>query len=180
MSGPEDVTVREADGNDLQAVLEVGHRTWPQTYAPLAGEDYVAMGLKKWWTADAIIPLIRAGRVLVAEIDGAVAGMVATGSVGDHLVVWKLYVLPERQRRGAGAALLTAALERADGLYDEVRLPRLDGNEAARRFYVRHGFTDADREPGQGGIPDTVWMRRPLVRPDASTHDPAPDTTEED
>lgn len=36
--------VRTADESDLNAVLAVGHRTWPATYPPITGEDYVATG----------------------------------------------------------------------------------------------------------------------------------------
>ena len=38
------VLVRRATEADLEAVLYVGHRTWPTTYEPIAGADYVAMG----------------------------------------------------------------------------------------------------------------------------------------
>ena len=58
--------IRAADGNDLRSVVDVGRRTWPLTYGPIAGEDYVAMGLAKWWTEDATIPAIRAGRVVAS------------------------------------------------------------------------------------------------------------------
>ena len=60
--------IRSADGDDLMAVVDVGRRTLPVTYVPIAGEDYVKMVLAKWWTQDATIPAIRAGRVTVAQI----------------------------------------------------------------------------------------------------------------
>jgi ribosomal protein S18 acetylase RimI-like enzyme len=154
--------VRQADGNDLRGVLEVGRRTWPETYGPIAGDDYVSMGLAKWWTTDATIPAIRAGRVLVAELDDRIVGMVSVGPQDGHLVVWKIYVLREFQGRRIGSALLSSAIERARDTYDEVWLSYVDGNEGAARFYRRHGFTEVDREPGDGGLPDTVWMSRPV------------------
>ena len=46
------VLVRRAVEDDLDAILSVGHRTWPPTYEPIAGADYVAMGLAKWWSAE--------------------------------------------------------------------------------------------------------------------------------
>lgn len=168
--------VREADGNDLRGVLEVGRRTWPETYGPIAGDDYVAMGLAKWWTADATIPAIRAGRVLVAELDDRVVGMISVGPQDGHLVVWKIYVLREFQGRRIGSALLSSAIERAREIYDEIWLPYVDGNEGAARFYRRHGFTEVDREPGDGGLPDTVWLSRPIDLPTDAPVD-APDET---
>jgi hypothetical protein len=92
---PDRVVIRTATGNDLDAVVRVGHQTWLATYEPIAGPDYVAMGLAKWWTTDAVIPSIRVGRTLVAERDGEVVAMAAYGTQGHDLALRKLHVLPE-------------------------------------------------------------------------------------
>ncbi|NHN55897.1 GNAT family N-acetyltransferase [Calidifontibacter sp. DB0510] len=156
-----DVTIRQAQGDDLQAVLYVGHSTWPPTYGPIAGDDYVAMGLAKWWTADATIPAIRAGRVTVAEVDGKVVGVATVGPQDGHLMLWKLYVLPGQQGHGIGQALMAAVLDQArEGGFAQVRLSYLDGNTSAARFYAKAGFEEFDRECGGSGLPDSVWVRR--------------------
>lgn len=156
-------TVREAHLDDLDAVLAVGHRTWPVTYEPIAGTDYVAMGLAKWWTAEATLPALRSGRVLVAEVGGQVIGMASSGPLEGRLVLWKLYVLPQFQGHGAGSALMDAVLERAARTYDEIRLAYLDGNAQAAGFYRSKGFVELDREVAGHGIPDSVWMSRALT-----------------
>jgi GNAT superfamily N-acetyltransferase len=153
------LVIRAADGNDLKAVLEVGRRTWPVTYEPIAGADYVAMGLAKWWTADANIPAIRAGRVTVAELDGAVVGIAAVGPHEKHLVLWKLYVLPEHQGKGIGSALVESVVAHATGLHPEVRITYLEGNTLAESFYRGKGFVEIGREPGCPGIPESIWMQ---------------------
>lgn len=154
------VTVRTATAADLDAVLAVGHRTWPATYEPIAGADYVAMGLRKWWSAEATRPAIDAGRMTVAEVDGEVVGVASAGPHEGQLVLWKLYVLPGHQGEGIGTALLEAVLDGVRGRYPVVRLAYLDGNDGARRFYARHGFTEVERERGSGGLPDSIWMER--------------------
>jgi len=151
--------IRAADGNDLLAVLDVGHRTWPVTYAPIAGEEYVAMGLAKWWTKDATIPAIRAGRVTVAEVDGEVVGIASVGPHEGHLALWKLYVLPEYQGRGIGSALLDSVVARAREDYPQIRLSYLDGNTSAEGFYRSRGFVEIGRESGGDGIPESIWMQ---------------------
>ncbi len=151
--------IRAADGNDLLAVLDVGHRTWPVTYGPIAGEEYVAMGLAKWWTKDATIPAIRAGRVTVAEVDGEVVGIASVGPHESHLALWKLYVLPEHQGRGIGSALLDSVVARATGDYPQIRVSYLDGNTSAEGFYRSKGFVEIGRESGGDGIPESVWMQ---------------------
>jgi GNAT superfamily N-acetyltransferase len=151
--------IRAADGNDLTAVLEVGRRTWPVTYGPIAGEEYVAMGLAKWWTKDATIPAIRGGRVTVAELDGTVVGIAAVGLHESHLVLWKLYVLPEHQGGGIGSALMESVVAAARGEHSQIRLSYLDGNTSAEGFYRNKGFVEISRESSGDGIPDSVWMQ---------------------
>ena len=154
--------IRVADGNDLAAVLNVGRRTWPVTYGPIAGEDYVAMGLAKWWTEDATIPAIRAGRVTVAEVDDTVVGIAVVGPHENHLVLWKLYVLPEYQGEAIGSALMDSVVAAAMGEHEQIRLSYLDGNTLAEAFYRGKGFVEISRESGGDGIPESVWMQLEL------------------
>ena len=154
--------IRVADGNDLVAVLDVGRRTWPVTYGPIAGQDYVAMGLAKWWTEGATIPAIRAGRVTVAELDGTVVGMASVGPHENYLVLWKLYVLPEYQGQGIGSALVESVVASANGVHPEIRISYLIGNTLAQGFYRGKGFVEISREPGCHGVPESVWMQLKL------------------
>lgn len=162
--GPEhELVVRTATGDDLDAVLEVGHRTWPATYEPIAGPDYVALGLAKWWTADAVIPAIRTGRTLVADLDGVVVGLAVFGPHDDDMALWKLYVLPSHHSRGIGRALLQSVLERVrEQGRQRIVAQVIDGNDRARRFYESHGFSESHREPAGTGLPDSIWMVREL------------------
>lgn len=153
------LVIRAADGNDLKAILEVGRRTWPLTYGPIAGADYVAMGLAKWWTADATIPAIRAGRVTVAELDGTVVGMAVVGPHERHLVLWKLYVLPDHQGSAIGSALVDSVVDQAMGAYPDIRISYLVGNNAAEAFCRKRGFVEISRESSGDGIPESVWMQ---------------------
>ncbi|HOF64413.1 MAG TPA: hypothetical protein PLL54_08930, partial [Dermatophilaceae bacterium] len=79
-------TIRRAVPDDLEAVVSVGRLTWPATYAAIAGDDYVEMGLAKWWTPEETRPLVDSGRTFVAEVgsDGApqIVGIASTGLLG--------------------------------------------------------------------------------------------------
>jgi GNAT superfamily N-acetyltransferase len=94
--------VREARTADLDGVIHVGVTTWRATYPPITGEAYVEEGIAKWWAPEAVLPGIENGWVLVAEDDGVV-GMAAYTPFEDHLMLWKLYVLPAAQGSGVGA-----------------------------------------------------------------------------
>src|ERR1700704_4996763 len=106
------ITVRIAVEEDLDDVLSIGQRTWPSTYGPIAGDDYVRRGLDRWWTEAALLPAIRAARTLLAERSGTVVGMATFVPVQDALLLSKLYVVPEEQGSGAGSLLLEAVLMR--------------------------------------------------------------------
>jgi GNAT superfamily N-acetyltransferase len=168
---PGEVIIRTAVGDDLDAVIGIGHRTWPGTFEPIAGPEYVEMGLAKWWTADATIPAIRTGRTLVAEVAGEVVGMTVYGPHDDGLVLWKLYVLPGHHGRGIGHQLLEAAIERALELgHARLSVSVVDGNDRAMRFYERHGFREVAREPGGSGLPDSIWIAKELASQDPEVH----------
>ena len=169
-----DLVVRTAEGNDLDQVLEIGHRTWPVIYEPIAGLDYVAMGLAKWWTVDVVAASIRQGRTLVAELDGEVVGMAAVGTQDDSLVLWKLYVLPEFHGRGIGSRLMDAVVDRAleAGLM-RITLSYPDGNAYAARFHHAHGFVESHREGSGSGLPESIWVARDLTDADVARRDAA-------
>jgi GNAT superfamily N-acetyltransferase len=81
---------------------------------------------------------IAAGVVLWGfEIDGELGGVMGMQSVRDVDLIRHAYVLPDRQRRGVGAALL-------DELRGRTMRPILVGTWAAATwaidFYRRHGF----------------------------------------
>lgn len=151
--------VRQATVEDLDAVIHVGVTTWRATYPPITGEAYVEEGIAKWWAPDAVLPGIEAGTVLVAEIDDRVVAMASYSLREDHLMLWKLYVLPEAQGSGAGGALLSEVIARAGDL--PVRLTHLVGNDRAHAVYVKLGFIETDMvsSPIDGG-PEEIVMER--------------------
>jgi ribosomal protein S18 acetylase RimI-like enzyme len=103
------------------------------------------------------------GAVLVADVDGAIAGSVTYVPGPGPLAVWHdaeaggirmLAVAPEFQRRGIGEALVQACLDlaRADAR-PRVQLHTTDLMPAAQRLYERMGFHRApeqDLEAGHG------------------------------
>ncbi|WP_448625898.1 GNAT family N-acetyltransferase [Geodermatophilus sp. URMC 64] len=136
------VLVREATPADLPAVRELVARAG----LPLDGLDDAA--------------------VLVAEVDGRLAGTVALerhgGGPRTAFLLRSAAVEPDRRGRGVGAALTAAALERADALGAPVALL----TETAAGYFPRFGFAPVPREdlPAeltgsaelQGACPDTT------------------------
>ncbi|MBL7257838.1 GNAT family N-acetyltransferase [Paractinoplanes lichenicola] len=152
--------IRAAVPGDVPAIMQIGHETWPATYA-FAGAEYIAHGLANWWSREATERMLEFTSVLIAEDD---AGPVGVGNVdlrAEAAVVWKLYVLPRAQGSGAGSALLRELVALAGD--KPVRLAYADGNERAGRFYAAHGFRELRRDPSEHpGWPGYVWLQRSI------------------
>lgn len=89
------------------------------------------------------------GCLLAARDDGDIVGFVSFYPEGGSFeqdaqrgIVENIYVVPERRGEGIGSALLSAAEERlrAEGA-DVLALEAMAANEAAIRFYRRHGYS---------------------------------------
>jgi len=77
----------------------------------------------------------------------------------------QLYVLPARQGRGIGTALLRVAQER----FDRLSLWTFQRNMRARRFYQKHGFvavSETDGSRNEEKDPDVMyaWRRENVAR----------------
>jgi GNAT superfamily N-acetyltransferase len=104
------------------------------------------------WMGGDVLPT---HEVLVAETDGEVEGYIACTDGWIN----QLYVRPDRQGRGVGAALLEHVL--ADGA--PRRLWTFQQNDRARRFYEARGFTLLRLTDGAGNeekTPDALYERR--------------------
>lgn len=78
-------------------------------------------------------------------LGGALAGFYVLRPQADYLLLDHLYLAPECQRQGMGAAVLARVFAEADAARKSVRVGALRGSEA-NRFYVRHGFVPDGEE----------------------------------
>jgi len=72
-------------------------------------------------------------------VDGVKVGFVLIRPEPDHLLLDHLYVVPEHQGKGVGAAVLDAVLADADAQALPVKLGALRDSDS-NRFYQRYGF----------------------------------------
>lgn len=148
--------VRRARTEDLDGVRYVGVSTWPVTYGTINGARYVMEGLDSYWSAEAIRAAIDAGNIDVAETSQSVVGMTEVESLGEDLVMWKLYVVPSEHGSGLGHALVDAAKERARERGCDLLTEYEPENSTVGAFYAREGFDH--REPPWPNS-KAVWLR---------------------
>jgi len=104
------------------------------------------------------------GAILLAEVDGEPAGVVAVKPLDDPGVceMKRLYVRPAYRRSGLGAALAETIVEIAADLdYDVMRLDTVASMTAARSLYRSLGFEERDAYY-PNPLPGAVYMEKSL------------------
>jgi ribosomal protein S18 acetylase RimI-like enzyme len=129
-------TIRPARADDVGAVLEL----WGDARSPHATTEDTPERV------DALLGA--AGALLVAEVDGAIAGAVIAGFDGWRGNFYRLAVAPEFRRRGVARRLVTAGEERLR----ELGAPRVTAlvafdDEVAGGFWEAVGYA---RDPVMG------------------------------
>jgi ribosomal protein S18 acetylase RimI-like enzyme len=104
------------------------------------------------------------GALLLAEVDGTVAGCVALRPMDEDGIceMKRLYVRPPFRRDGVGRALASAIVDKAEALgYDSMRLDTVESMTAARRLYASLGFEERDSYY-HNPLPNVVYMELDL------------------
>jgi GNAT superfamily N-acetyltransferase len=133
--------VRRAEAEDVETLLAIQREAAVDAFAhvfPSERYPFPDDEIRAGWAAALSDPEIE---VYLAESDGRPVGSV---SVGDEYLR-TLYVRPDYQGRGFGAALHDLALERlrARGV-PRAKLWTLEENHDGRRFYERRGWRLTD------------------------------------
>jgi GNAT superfamily N-acetyltransferase len=141
--------VRDATVADAPAVAAVGRASFLRQYEGLVDPANYAWAVDVWYGPAAVAGSIeRAGldpraRFLVAERDGAVIGFLDYDERGPEPELHRLYVDADARGGGAGGALIDSLHEWLEPGHGYV-LGVVEGNDAAQRFYLRHGLESSE------------------------------------
>ena len=132
MSGPAELDIRLGRPEEREALEELQRR------ASLALNEYREQLLAEPDAVELPAEQIESGEVIVAELDGQIAGFAAVLIDDSIAELDGLFVEPDLWRRGIGAALIDVAVHEArrQGLSMTVI-----ANPSARDFYEKCGFT---------------------------------------
>lgn len=131
--------------------LRLAPTAYGESYAnAVAGDDHY---WQKWWT-ERDTPGMRS----MAYVDGVAAGQVGC-------VQWRgpdtppmliaMWVEPGFRGAGVADALVNDVLQWAkESGFDQVELGVTEGNETARKLYLRHGFEPTGRQESLHSFPD--------------------------
>ncbi len=175
-----EVAVRRASAADVPAMVDVRARSWRAAYGrllPTALIDHAVAArqerIDRWRSR--VGDGSQRGAVLVAEVDGRVAGFAFTGpsrdrdAAGGTGEVQAIYLDPPVIGRGVGRALFAAAVEDLAARGSErATLWVLTANGQARRFYEAAGWlpdgTTRREEWADGTLDETRYHLDPITR----------------
>lgn len=158
------VNVRQAELDDLDAIVAFGSAVIPPYYTPILGK-HAAQAQLAWWSLDRMAPAVAANRVHVVATDRDVVGVCQTGELAGEQVIWKMYLAAEYRGRSLGVKLLRQAIASLPQGVRRVDVEHLAGNTRAAKFYEREGFKVIRTDPAPTGeSPNSaiVWRRRQL------------------
>jgi GNAT superfamily N-acetyltransferase len=151
----EDIVVRTVRGTDLESVRALIHRTIDACYADVYPPRAVAF-FKDYHSAGKILERSREGETVVVEREGQV---IATGTLCGGEITG-VFVAPECQRAGIGAAVMRALETRAA---EQGRTEtELSASLPSRPFYERLGYSGFDGRSIEvgGGERLEYWQAR--------------------
>jgi phosphinothricin acetyltransferase len=152
-------TIRPATVADLPAVTAIYNHAVVHTTAIWNDAVVDLENRRAWYEARRE----RGYPVLVAEIDGTIAGY---GSFGDFRafagyrfsVEHSVYVAEGMRRRGIASQLLTTLIDEARRLGKHVMIAGVAAdNDVSIRLHLRHGFVETGRMP-EVGIKFGRWL----------------------
>lgn len=143
------VNIERATIEDVPEIKRVLSETWKATYGPWLSEETITTVTSVWHNPDQLALEIQNPNIFfgVARLpDGPIAGITTLGKhTDDTIMLFRLYIHPQYQRRGLGSNLLDAGI----AAFPAARMILLEveeNNQQAYAFYLRHGFQDMERK----------------------------------
>jgi len=134
------MSIRKADIKDASEVLSVINKSNAQAYRKIIPAEYFKEPV---FTFDQILEKFDEVSFHIYELEGKAVGVAALQRESKHLGnVRFVYVLPEHQRKGVGASLVTYIEGEAMKLeFRKLRVPYVDMNAHwAINFYKKLGY----------------------------------------
>ena len=162
------VSIRQADEDDLEAIAEVFLAAWRTSYREVLPSQLVdgmdATRARRLWRPSVAPDAERTVRVAL-DANGSIVGVVAWGRDPDDPTaghVYSLYVHPVAQGHRIGARLLDEAVTSlATAGLQQATLWVFEANASARAFYARCGWqpTHGRRVEPEFGEPEIQLTR---------------------
>ena len=159
------ITIRDARPSDIPAIVDIYNESVVSSTATFDTAPKTIQDYTVWFTAHD-----RRHPVIIAELDGAVAGWAALSAYSDRAAYdgtaeVSLYVRRSRWNRGIGRRLFSAIVDRGRTVGLHTVISRIaEGNDVSVALHTSLGFTNVGvmREVGNkfGRMLDVMIMQR--------------------
>lgn len=147
-----EILIRRIGADDLEIVQQLAEATWPHAFAGVIERHQIEIMLGDIYALESLENEMNAlGHVFwVARYHGEDAGFVSAFKRDTTTWIKKLYILPDKQGKGIGRALIETAIRHfAPSL--AISLNVNIGNTRAIEFYQKYGFAVAEEVPVKMG-----------------------------
>ena len=157
------LSIRKATPHDVKVIRHIAHETWPVAYASILSDEALQYMLQYFYSVDALTGQMETGQqFFLAELLEESIGFGSVTEIAPQVYkLNKLYVLPSRQKTGAGKALLNFAIDLARDNNGKQLILNVNRNNPAIGFYERMGFTilkEEDIDLGNGVVQEDYVM----------------------
>lgn len=132
--------IRTATIADIPLIRELAEATWEPTYRHILGREQLEFMFREMYEPEALLRQQQElnHRFLLLFLSGAPVGFASFSDLGERVCkLHKLYLLPELQGQGGGAALLSEVEKHARGLGADVLRLNVNRFNKARYFYEK-------------------------------------------
>ncbi|MDR2207847.1 MAG: GNAT family N-acetyltransferase [Azoarcus sp.] len=162
------IDIRPIAPDDVPAIASLARMTWLDAYADIITPEQIDYMLAQRYDHARLRAETENPQKWLrqAYLDGVLAGFAACETYKGEFKLDKLYIHPDMQRKGIGAALVShvAALAREQG-FPAMILAVNKQNEQAIHAYTQYGFrirNKAVTDIGNGFVMDDYIMEKPL------------------
>lgn len=157
--------------DEAEALVDLAERIWRTCYPGMISIEQIDYMLEQRYRPGLVRQLLARGDLwLAARAQGELIGFAHGHPLpGDDYKLDKLYVRPDLQRHGIGAALIAKTVRHARHHGSERLILRVNRqNHPAIQSYLKHGFRIASlmtEDIGQGYVMDDYVMALALEAP---------------
>lgn len=141
------IKIEKATSGDAQAIQKLLRETWIDTYGSYLSQATLDEVYKNWQSIEFLTRQIENSEMYfpVAKEDDEIVGIATARMPEDVIVIFRIYVLPQHQRKGIGEALINDVIKHFPKA-KKVQLHVEEMNSKGQAFYKKHGFKEIKRE----------------------------------
>lgn len=136
------MNIEELKKKDIAEVRQVLIKTWLDTYSNLLPKKIIETAIKTWHSLESLTQNVENPKIYFAvyKKNKKITGLVTASKINKKtLQIFRLYVLPEKQRQGIGNQLFFSAITHFPKI-EKVKIEVEVGNQKAISFYKKQGF----------------------------------------